>query len=203
MSRCVLFLDGFSLLFRAFYALPEMATTRGVFTGGLYGLSNLILKLLREQEPMGAAFALDAPQKTFRHRVYPAYTAGRAPAAMESPHQCGSNLPRQPRVDQIVTRANLCFQFVRAHGRQILHLHPRCPREIGRWNDSFNVDQAFKVRRRALEADRLHDFTVDGDDEKHFARDLEDEVVSPLLRHRDVRQRKREETESMQAHRLG
>jgi DNA polymerase I len=75
-----LLLDGYSLLFRAFFALPPMTTSRGVPTGALYGTSVLLLKLLREEKPAGIALAIDAPGRTVRHDGYAAYKAGRAPA---------------------------------------------------------------------------------------------------------------------------
>jgi DNA polymerase-1 len=73
----VLLLDAFSLLYRAFFALPPMSTTRGEPTGGLYGFSALLLKLLREQRPKGAAVALDGPEATFRHAAFAGYKASR------------------------------------------------------------------------------------------------------------------------------
>lgn len=74
----MLLIDTYSLFFRAFHALPPMTTTAGQPTSALYGLSALLLKLLRERKPVGLAFALDAPQKTFRHEQRPDYKSGRA-----------------------------------------------------------------------------------------------------------------------------
>ena len=76
----ILLLDAFSLLYRAFFALPPMSTAAGVPTAGLYGFSSLLLKLLREQTPCGGAVAMDAPRATFRHELYAGYKASR-PAA--------------------------------------------------------------------------------------------------------------------------
>jgi DNA polymerase I len=75
-----LLLDGMSLLFRAFHALPPMSTRAGFPTGALYGFSTLLLKLVREEKPTGLAVALDTPQPTFRHVSYDGYKAGRAAA---------------------------------------------------------------------------------------------------------------------------
>jgi DNA polymerase-1 len=58
-----------------------MTTRAGAPTSALYGLSVLILKLLREQRPSGVAFALDTDQPTFRHARSAAYKAQRAPLA--------------------------------------------------------------------------------------------------------------------------
>ena len=76
----VLLLDTHSLLFRAFYALPEICTSTGVPTGALYGLSMLVLKLLREEAPVGVALALDVPGDNFRRALYRGYKASRQPA---------------------------------------------------------------------------------------------------------------------------
>jgi DNA polymerase-1 len=75
-----LLLDTFSLFFRAFFALPSMSTSRGEPTSALYGLSTLVLKLLREHPGAELCFALDTGRPTFRHREFLPYKAERAPA---------------------------------------------------------------------------------------------------------------------------
>ncbi|RYZ09538.1 MAG: hypothetical protein EOO73_04370 [Myxococcales bacterium] len=75
-----LLLDTFSLFFRAFFALPPMSTSRGEATSALYGLSTLVLKLLREHPGAELCFALDTGRPTFRHREFLPYKAARAPA---------------------------------------------------------------------------------------------------------------------------
>jgi DNA polymerase I len=88
----ILILDAYSLLFRAFFALPPLTTKAGVPTSGLYGLTALLIKLLREQRPKGAVFAIDLPRPTFRHRAFPAYKQTRTspPSAL---HQQLARLP--------------------------------------------------------------------------------------------------------------
>jgi DNA polymerase-1 len=88
----VLILDAFSLLYRAFFALPAMNTRAGEPTGALYGFSALLLKLLREQRPKGAVVALDGPQATFRHRAFAGYKASR----MRAPTPLGRQVARLP-----------------------------------------------------------------------------------------------------------
>ena len=73
-----LLLDTYSLFYRAFHALPPMNTRSGEPTNAIYGLSVLLLKLLREERPERMAFALDAPQATFRHQSFEGYKANRA-----------------------------------------------------------------------------------------------------------------------------
>jgi DNA polymerase-1 len=73
----VLLFDVFSLLYRAFFALPPMSTVAGEPTSALYGFAALILKMLREERPRGAAFALDRPGETFRRKAFAGYKANR------------------------------------------------------------------------------------------------------------------------------
>jgi DNA polymerase I len=76
----VLLFDGFSLLYRAFFALPPMNTTSGEPTSALYGLAVIVLKMLREERAQGAAFALDQPGATFRHAAFSGYKGSRTRA---------------------------------------------------------------------------------------------------------------------------
>jgi DNA polymerase-1 len=81
-----LLIDTYSLFFRAFHALPPMSTRAGEPTSALYGLCSLLLKLLREHRGGALAFALDAPQATFRHERFGEYKAGRpaTPSALSA-----------------------------------------------------------------------------------------------------------------------
>lgn len=76
----VLLLDGMSILYRSFHALPPMNTAAGEPTSGLYGFAALLCKLLREERPDGIAIALDSPGPTVRHASFEGYKAGRAAA---------------------------------------------------------------------------------------------------------------------------
>ncbi len=79
----VLLLDTLSLLYRAHYALPPMTTRAGEPTSALYGLSTLLVKMLRERRPEGIAWALDSPGPTFRKQLFDGYKAGRPPVPPE------------------------------------------------------------------------------------------------------------------------
>ena len=73
-------LDGSSLAFRAFFALPENISTRDGFpTNALYGLSQMLLKIVAEYRPAAIVCAWDARGKTFRHEAYEEYKAQRPP----------------------------------------------------------------------------------------------------------------------------
>jgi DNA polymerase-1 len=71
--------DGSSYLYRAFHALPPLTSTRGEPTGAVYGVINMLLKLLKEHEPRYVAVLFDAAGKTFRDEIYEQYKAQRTP----------------------------------------------------------------------------------------------------------------------------
>src|ERR671916_2799537 len=73
-------IDGFSLLYRAFYALPQsIVTTSGLPTNALYGFTSMLLKLLGEEdEEVGLGVVWDAGKPAFRMEIYPEYKAQRS-----------------------------------------------------------------------------------------------------------------------------
>ena len=71
--------DGSSYLFRAFHALPPLTARDGSPTGALYGVANMLRRLIREESPEYLAVVFDAKGKTFRHELYPEYKANRPP----------------------------------------------------------------------------------------------------------------------------
>lgn len=75
--------DGYSLIFRAFYALPLLTTKAGQPTNAVYGFVRMLLRLLKDLEPEYLAVALDTGRPTFRHARYPEYKANRAAAPDE------------------------------------------------------------------------------------------------------------------------
>jgi DNA polymerase-1 len=74
-------LDGHSLAYRAFYALPtDLATPAGQVTNAVYGFTSMIIKLLDDEAPDAMAVAWDTPAITFRAEEYPEYKANRTAA---------------------------------------------------------------------------------------------------------------------------
>ena len=74
-------IDGYSLLYRAFYALPQsIATTSGLPTNALYGFTSMVLKLLGDddEEEVGIGVVWDAGKPQFRMEVFPEYKANRS-----------------------------------------------------------------------------------------------------------------------------
>ena len=75
----LLLLDGMSLAFRAYSALPDtLATSSGVVTNAAHGFTSMLVYLIREQHPSALAVAFDAPGDTFRDDMLEDYKAGRA-----------------------------------------------------------------------------------------------------------------------------
>ena len=81
--------DGSSYLYRAFHAMPSLTNSRGEPTGAVYGVINMLRKLLREYQPKHIAVVFDAKGKTFRDELYPEYKAQRPPMPKELQQQIG------------------------------------------------------------------------------------------------------------------
>lgn len=79
MQTPLVLIDGSSYFFRAFHALPPLTNSEGHPTGAVYGVVNMIRRLLKDTSPTHFAVVFDAPGKTFRHDVYPEYKAHRPP----------------------------------------------------------------------------------------------------------------------------
>ncbi|MEY2626589.1 MAG: polymerase, partial [Actinomycetota bacterium] len=74
-------LDGNSLAYRAFFALPaDMATSTGQVTNAVVGFTSMLVNLLRDQKPDSVIVVFDRPEPTFRHRMVPEYKAQRESA---------------------------------------------------------------------------------------------------------------------------
>ncbi len=82
-----LIVDGSSILFRSFYALPPMNTTDGKATNALVGFMNILLKAIEMIEPDNIAVCFDLKGKTFRSDIFSSYKANRSPAPEELSEQ--------------------------------------------------------------------------------------------------------------------
>jgi DNA polymerase I len=95
-------LDISSYIYRAFHAIRGLSTSQGFPTNAAFGVTNMLLKVLRERQPQYLALAFDSKAPTFRHRQYPEYKAHRPPMpeelAMQLPYIekiiAGLSLPR-------------------------------------------------------------------------------------------------------------
>lgn len=75
-------IDGKSVFYRGYYAMPNLSTADGTPTGGVYGFAVMALEVIRRLNPDYVCVAWDKPKTNIRKRleIYPAYKAGRKPA---------------------------------------------------------------------------------------------------------------------------
>ena len=95
MKRLFL-IDGSSYIYRAFYALPHLSTTKGLPTNAIYGFTNMLLKVIKEYRPEYMVVVFDAKGPTFREDLYREYKAQR-PAMPEE------LIPQIPYIKEIVS----------------------------------------------------------------------------------------------------
>ncbi len=82
MSRQRLILiDGSSFLFRAYHAIPPLSNRDGLPTNAIYGVANMLRKLIADYQSDYFTVVFDAKGKTFRHEMYDEYKANRPPMA--------------------------------------------------------------------------------------------------------------------------
>jgi DNA polymerase I len=90
-------IDGSGYIYRAYFAIRHLSNSRGVATNAVYGFTNMLLKVIREEHPDHLAVVFDLGAPTFRKEIYPAYKATRA---------------RMP--DDLVPQVSLIKEVVRA-----------------------------------------------------------------------------------------
>ena len=76
-KKKVIIIDGNSLMYRAFYGIRVLTTSKGVYTNAVFGFTNMLFNLVDQYQPdyIGVAFDLKGP--TFRHEIYADYKANR------------------------------------------------------------------------------------------------------------------------------
>jgi DNA polymerase-1 len=158
----LLLLDGNSLTYRAFFALPaDMATASGQVTNAVFGFTSMLINLLRDHRPDAIAVAWDRPEPTFRHEALDTYKANREAAPDILRQQLG--LVRQvlealdivmlekPGVeadDIIATLASEARDPLRRGGHQGAHRrHPRAVSRV-RGDARRHVGQPARCSRR-------------------------------------------------------
>jgi len=99
LKDTLLIIDGSSYLYRAFYGLPDLATSKGQPTGAIYGVINMLLNLLREQQPKYIVVVFDAKGKTFRNEIFQEYKANR---------------PKMP--EELAAQVQPLFRLIKAMG---------------------------------------------------------------------------------------
>lgn len=90
MSKPKLFLiDGMAQLYRSFFAVRQLANSKGFPTNALFGFTMILRKLIKDDKPDYWAVCWDTPEPTFRHQLYPSYKAQRAAMPDELSPQVG------------------------------------------------------------------------------------------------------------------
>lgn len=77
MTKKLVLIDGNSILYRAFFALPLLHNDKGVYTNAVYGFTTMLLKIIEEENPTHMLVAFDAGKTTFRHETFKEYKGGR------------------------------------------------------------------------------------------------------------------------------
>ena len=79
MTERLVLLDSNSLIYRAFFAVPPLTTTKGELANATFGFASILLKSLEQTTPQHIAAAFDLPIPTFRHEREATYKATRRP----------------------------------------------------------------------------------------------------------------------------
>lgn len=89
MPNKFVIIDGSSLVYRAFYALPLLTTASGQYTNAAYGFATMLVKLLADLKPDTLVIAFDKGKKTFRNEMYTEYKGTRKP----TPNELSAQIP--------------------------------------------------------------------------------------------------------------
>lgn len=89
MNKKLVLIDGNSIAYRAFFALPLLNNEKGVYTNAVYGFTMMLLKIIEEENPTHMLVAFDAGKTTFRHKTYKAYKGTR----QKTPPELSEQLP--------------------------------------------------------------------------------------------------------------
>jgi len=93
-------IDGSSYIYRAYYAIRHLSNSKGLATNAVFGFVNMLLKVVREQQPDHLAVIFDAPGPTFRKELYPEYKSNRA----KMPDDL---VPQVPLIKEVVRAFNM------------------------------------------------------------------------------------------------
>lgn len=93
-------IDGNSYLYRAYYAIRTLSSSKGLPTNAIYGFTNMLLKIIKEKKPDGLLISFDSPVPTKRHRIYEEYKAHR-------PETPGDLVEQIPYIRKIISAFNI------------------------------------------------------------------------------------------------
>ena len=103
-------IDGYAILYRSHYALIRnpLVTSYGFHTSALFGFSNQLLKIMKDENPDYLVCAFDSKEKTFRHKRYPDYKATRE----KMPEEMQDQLPYLWRLLNAMKIPTIVFRFL-------------------------------------------------------------------------------------------
>jgi DNA polymerase I len=133
-KKTLLLVDGSSYLYRAFHALPDLRNAAGEPTGAIYGVLNMLRRLLADYKAERVACVFDAKGKTFRDELYPDYKANRPP------------MP-----DDLSGQIEPLFEAIRAHGWPLVQV------------EGVEADDVIGTLARAAEKEGMHCVISTGD----------------------------------------
>ncbi|MBN8208570.1 DNA polymerase I [Bacillus sp. NTK071] len=87
MKNKLVLIDGNSIAYRAFFALPLLNNDKGVYTNAVLGFTTMLLKIIENESPTHMLVAFDAGKTTFRHKTYTEYKGGRQKTPSELSEQ--------------------------------------------------------------------------------------------------------------------
>lgn len=118
-------IDGNSLMHRAFYALPLLQNTKGLYTNAIYGFMNMLFKVIENYSPTYMIVAFDRKAPTFRHLEYMEYKAGRK----KTPEEL---IPQFPILKEILHAMNIFILEIDGYeADDILGTVSKCGEENG------------------------------------------------------------------------
>ncbi len=125
----VYIVDGQGYIFRAYYAMRRLSTSKGQATNAVFGFTTMLLKILKDIEPSHLAICFDPGGKVFRHEIYPEYKGTRSPPPEDLPPQIPliHRLIDAMRIKKVIVKgfeaddviATLCKQ-ARAAGKDVV-----------------------------------------------------------------------------------
>jgi DNA polymerase-1 len=105
LNMVIYLIDGSSYVYRAFFAIRGLSTSKGLPTNAIYGVTNMLLKIINEKKPDGIAVVFDRPEPTRRHKTFEEYKAQR---------------PKAP--DELVVQLPYIRRIVKAFGIKVIEL---------------------------------------------------------------------------------
>src|SRR5258708_7266063 len=101
-SKRMILIDGSGYIFRAYYAIQRLSTSKGMATNAVYGFVNMLLKVLEVEKPSKLMIAFDTGKPTFRKEMYEEYKSNREAPPEDLIHQF-----------DLIHRAVDCFNIYR------------------------------------------------------------------------------------------